>query len=236
MRDAQVSMVAPSRLTVLAAFVMATSISASALFLLWNYGSLPWLLPVHFFADGRPDGWQYKTVIRVFLPVLIQIALAATLGGIGGLLLSRRHGGQDADAPDVKAASVAAEAVMVTAAIWVAFQGYAAYALVVMWTREFGALGPWYVRFEWIGGLLTTVVGIRAHRRLGRPEARPFVAAHWRFGELYKNSDDPALFVPTRTGRRWTLNFGRPWAATFLGIILTIGIAAPLLMLALALR
>jgi uncharacterized membrane protein len=229
-------MVPPSRLTLLAAFVMVTAISASSMLLFWCYGSLPWLLPVHFLRSGRPDGWQYKTVIRVFLPVLIQIALAATLGGIGGLLLSRRHGVHDADAPDVKAASVAAEAVMMTAAIWVAFQGYAAYALVVMWAREFGALGPWYVRLEWIGALLTTIVGVRAQRRLGRPEARPFVAAHWRFGELYKNSDDPALFVPTRNGARWTLNFGRPVAATFLGIILTIGIAAPLLILALALR
>jgi uncharacterized membrane protein len=236
MRAGQASMVSPSRLTLLAVFVMATSISASALFLLWYYGSLPWLLPVHFLQSGRPDGWQYKTVLRVFLPVLVQIALAATLGGIGGLLLSRRHGVHDADAPDVKAASAAAEAVMITAAIWIAFQGYAAYALVVMWAREFGALGPWYVRLEWIGALLTTIVGIRAHRRLGHPEPRPFVAGHWRFGELYKNSDDPALFVPTRNGARWTLNFGRPLAAALLCIILTIGITAPVLILTLSLR
>jgi uncharacterized membrane protein len=235
MTAGRASIVPPSRLTLLAVFVMATAIGASTLLLLWNYASLPWLLPVHFNLRGAADGWQYKTVMRVFLPVLIQVALAVTFGGISGLLLSR-HGVQDAEAPDVKAAAVAAEAVMVTAAIWVAFQSYAAYALVLMWTSEFGALGPWYTRLEWIGALLTTIVCVRAHYRLGRPEPRPFVDAHWRFGELYKNRDDPALFVPTRNGARWTINFGRPLAATFLVAILIIGIAAPLLILALTLR
>lgn len=236
MSAGRTSMVPPSLLTRLALFAGATAIGATALFLTWQYSALPWLLPVHFAAGGQPDGWQYKTVPRVFLPVLVQIALAVTLGGIGALLLSRGEGNQDAEAPDVKAASVAAEAVMVTAAIWVAFQGYVALALVAMWGAESGALGPWYARLEWIGALLTLVVGIRAHRRLGRPAPRPFVAAHWRFGQLYKNRNDPALFVPTRNGARWTLNFGRPLAAALLGGILAVGIAAPMIILALALR
>ena len=220
-------MVPPTVLTQGAIFVIAVTVAASALFLMWNYPALPWLLPVHFNIVGAPNGWQFKTVPRVFLPVFIQLALVATLGGIGALLLSRRHGEQDATMPDVKAAAVAAEAVLVITAIWVAFQGYAAFVLVRMWVMEFGALGPWYTRLEWLGALMTVIIGVRAHHLLGRPVARPFVAAHWRFGQLYNNVDDPALFVPTRDGARWTLNFGRTVAVTLLGTILAVGILAP---------
>ena len=51
--------------------------------------------------------------------------------------------------------------------------------------------------------------GVVADGRRGRPRARPTgparrrgrsCAEHWRFGQLYKNADDPALFVPTRDG------------------------------------
>jgi uncharacterized membrane protein len=230
------SMVPPTYFTQAALFVIVVAISGSALLLIWNYTAVPWLLPVHFNARGIPTGWQYKTVLRVFLPVFIQLALAGTLGGIGLLLLSRRHGEQDASMPDVKAASVAAEAVLMIAAIWVTFQGYAAYALVTMWISEYGALGQWYYRLAWIGVLMTAVVGVRAHRTLGRPDARPFIAAHWRFGQLYNNADDPALFVPTRDGSRWTLNFGRRVAVALLAMILAAGIVAPTVILVLILR
>lgn len=229
-------MVTPTGLTQVAIFVVVVAIAASASFLMWTYADLPWLLPVHFSMGGAPNGWQYKTVPRVFLPVFIQLALALTLGGIGALLLSRRHGQQDANMPDVKAASVAAEAVFVIAAIWIAFQGYATYALASMWLTEFGALGPWYARLEWVGMLLTAAIGFRAHRQLGHPVPRPFVAAHWRFGQLYNNVDDPALFVPTRDGSRWTLNFGRTVAVAMLGAVVTVGIVAPTIILVLILR
>ena len=72
---------------------------------------------------------------------------------------------------------------------------------------------------------------MRAHGSSARPAPRPYVAAHWRFGQLYKNPDDPALFVPTRDGSRWTLNFGRPVAAALLGLILVIGIVGPTVIL-----
>jgi uncharacterized membrane protein len=234
-------MLKPSGLTLAAMFVAAAAIAGSASFLLSRYAALPELLPVHFDFRGIPNGWQFKTALRVFLPVLIELALASTLGGIGALLLSRRPGGQDvratdASAPDVQAALVAAEAVLLIAAIWIAFQGYAAYALVRMWASQFGALGPWYTRLEWIGALLTAIVGVRAHVLLGHPDARPFVAAHWRFGQLYNNRNDPALFVPTRDGTRWTLNFGRHAAVALLGLIVVVGVVAPTIILVLTLR
>jgi uncharacterized membrane protein len=230
------SMVSPTLVTRIAIALVAAIVLGSGTFLLGRYPSLPGLLTVHFQRNGFPDGWQYKTFARVMLPVFVQIALALTFGAVGGLLLSRSHGTQDADAPDVKAAAAAAEAVILIALIWVAFQGYAGWALVRMWSVGRQGLGLWYSYLELLGLVLTGFVAVRAHFRLGRPPARPFVAEHWRFGQLYKNPDDPALFVPTRNGLRWTLNFGRPIAAALLGFILVVGIIGPTIILGLALR
>jgi len=230
------SMVAPTPVTRTAVRLMILIILLSMLFLVVQYPSLPWLLPVHFKPDGVPNGWQYKTAARVLMPVLVQLALALTLGAITALLLSRNRSAHDDQAPDVRAAAAAAEAVTLIAVIWVAFQGYAAVALVRMWMTERGGLGPWYIYAELFGLVLTGIVAARAHAHVGRPAPRPFVPHHWRFGELYANPSDPALFVPTRDGSRWTLNFGRSVAVALLGFIIAIGIIGPTVILGLALR
>jgi len=197
---------------------------------------LPWLLPVHFQPGGSANGWQYKTPGRVLIPLFVQLALAVSLLAISGLLLSRTQVGHEAAAPDVRAAAAAAEAVVLIALIWVAFQAYAAVALVNMWASERSGLGRGYQVLEIAGILLTVMVSVRAHARVGKPSPRPYVPEHWRLGQLYNNSDDPALFVPTRNGSRWTLNFGRPVAAALLGVILAVGVVGPTAILVLALR
>jgi uncharacterized membrane protein len=216
---------------------MAITMAGTAAFLAASYDALPDLLPVHFRANGVPNGWQFKTVPRVLLPVFIQAALLLTLGGVGVLLLSRRDSHDRAPhGPDVRAAVTAGEAVVLIAAIWIVFQALVAVAFVNTWTDARSWFGFGYVVLEVVGLLFTAVVGVRAHVRLGRPEPRPYVPAHWRLGQLYRNPEDPALFVPTRDGSRWTLNFGRPAAAALLGIILTAGFVGPTVILVLALR
>lgn len=227
---------------------------ATATFLVVQYPSLPWLLPVHFKRGGVPNGWQYKTLGRVLVPVFIQLSLTLTFGAVAALLLSRpRPDGasagdtgaegvaatsaahRGATAPDVRAARAAAETILLMALIWVAFQAYAAVALVRMWTSGIGHLRG-YTALEIAGLVLTGIVAVRGHARVGRPSPRPYVAEHWRFGQLYKNAADPALFVPTRDGSRWTLNFGRPVAAAILGLVLFVGVVGPTAILILTLR
>ena len=102
----------------------------TAAFLLLQYPALPDLLPVHFNRLGAPDGWQFRTVPRVLMPLFVQVTLALSLGAIAALLLSRSTEDVSPDAPDVRAASAAADTVLLVALIWVAFQAYAAFALV----------------------------------------------------------------------------------------------------------
>ncbi|HEV3056719.1 MAG TPA: DUF1648 domain-containing protein [Vicinamibacterales bacterium] len=240
--------VRPSALTRQAVAASLAIVVLSAGFLLARYTALPDILPVHFTKFGFPDGWQYKTYARVLMPVFVQIALLLTFGSVGTLLLSRPRGSHDADgaghaglpdhdvAPDAMAASAAAEAIALISLVWVAFQAYAAFALEAMWERQRAGLGLLYTILELTGLVATILVFARANARFGRPTPRPFVPEHWRFGQLYNNSADPALFVPTRDGTRWTLNFGRPVAAALMGILLTAGIIGPVAILSLLLR
>jgi uncharacterized membrane protein len=227
--------VAPTPVTRAAAFLALLVVAATALFLLLEYPSMPDLLPVHFNRRGMPNGWQYRTLARVLIPVGVQALLAVTFGAIAALLLSRPHGEHDEMASDVRAALAASEAVVLIALVWITFQGYAAFALARMWVTARPTL-PLYNVVEAAGVVVTVAVALRARQRLGRPEPRPYVAGHWRLGQLYRNPDDPALFVPTRDGRRWTLNFGRPVAGALLGVLLAIGVLGPTILLALALR
>jgi uncharacterized membrane protein len=225
----------PTLITRAAARAMALIIFASAAFLFAEYPSLPWLLPVHFKPNGLPNGWQYRTPVRVLLPVFVQLTLAITLGAISLVLLWRTaDDGQETD--DTRAAAAATEAITLLGLIWVAFQAYAALALVSMWTSGHAGLGLPYTYFELTGVVLSGAVAMRAYARLDQPSSRPYIAEHWHYGRLYRNAADPALFVPTRDGRRWTLNFGRPVAAALLGLILLIGMVGPTLILAIFLR
>lgn len=230
------SLIPATRLTRAAYVAILLIIVTTAAFLIGRYPALPWLLPVHFRPNGAPDGWQYRTMPRVLVPVFIQLALAASLGLIGTLLRSRGHDRHQPDGPDVQAARVASEAVGLILTVWVAFQAYVAVALASVWTHGRATLGPVYVPAEALGVVLTIAIGLRAVRGLGRPSPKPFHPGHWRLGQLYRNPDDPALFVPTRDGSRWTLNFGRPVAAALLGTILLLGAVGPTIILVLVLR
>jgi uncharacterized membrane protein len=110
-------LVRPSHITKVAMAASFATITWSATFLLVLYPRLPWLLAVHFKPNGFPNGWQYKTYWRVLMPVFVQLSLTLVLAAIGALLLSRPHGDHDENAPDVLAASAAAEAVALFAFI-----------------------------------------------------------------------------------------------------------------------
>ena len=226
----------PSRVSRRATAAMGLILLGTGTFLLLRLPALPDLLPVHFNRLGVTDGWQFRTVPRVLMPLFVQVALALSLGSIAVLLLSRGTEIVDPDAPDVRAASAAADTVLLIALIWVSFQAYAAVALVRLWMAGRAGLGPVYTGLEVAGFVLTVAIALRGYTRIGRPLPRPYVPEHWRFSQLYKNPDDPALFVPTRDGTRWTLNFGRPLAAALLGVLLTLGIVGPTVILMLALR
>lgn len=87
-----------------------------------------------------------------------------------------------------------------------------------------------------VASLLTvTAILIAARRevrraRLGGWSDVGTLDAGWKWGLIYNNPADPALWVPKRVGIGWTLNFGHPWGWPVMVLL----IAGPLLLVAVA--
>src|SRR5262245_210279 len=107
-----------SALTRYAATLSVVAIAATTVYLFWRYPSLPDILPVHFRANGRPNGWQFRTIPRVFVPVFVQLGIFVAGASVGALLLSRKDAPTAGSLPDARAAVTATEAIMLLSTTW----------------------------------------------------------------------------------------------------------------------
>lgn len=233
------------RPTALTLFGLATTIAA----LFWTIGftlgrapTLPPYLAVHFDQEGIADRWLRPSLALVFIPVWIQLTLTIVFGAIGSVLLYRTQRGRNAvedeiNRQDRERMLATAEAISLLSAIWVTFQALGAVRLFIMWGRVCCGMGEGYFQGLVVAIVLSIIVGIRAsaYMRHPKPVLRETSPEHWRYQGLYFNPQDPALFVPLRSGMGWTLNLGRPRAIIFLMMFLLFGIGAPVLILRLLL-
>src|SRR4029077_19691421 len=108
-----------SALTRYAATLSVGAIAATSIFLIWRYPSLPDILPVHFSPNGRPNGWQFRTMPLVFVPVFVQLGIFLASTSVGLLLLWRRDAQSATPLPDARAAVTASEAITLMSTTWV---------------------------------------------------------------------------------------------------------------------
>jgi uncharacterized membrane protein len=200
------------------------------------------MLPIHFDDEGIADRFVRTSYTMALVPVWIQLTLAISFGAIAAVLLYRSQHRRSAVEDEVSRQErermlVTAEAISLLAAIWVTFQGLLVVRLFIMWQNMCCGLGEIYYQSLVVCVVLSIIVGIRAAVNLQypKPVLRETADAHWRFRGIYFNPQDPALFVPLRSGVGWTLNFGRPQAILFLGLLLFFSIWAPVLILRLLL-
>jgi uncharacterized membrane protein len=45
---------------------------------------------------------------------------------------------------------------------------------------------------------------------------------YWKWGIIYINADDPAIWLPKRTGLGWTLNFAHKMSFVYLVLLLVL--------------
>jgi uncharacterized membrane protein len=221
----------PTTLTWVAMAVTAASIAATAGFLGWAYGELPPAVATHYIR-GEPVVYQFKSVPLVLLPVGVQLSLATVFGTLMLLVLwrARPHGDFVPVAGDADRMRHAAEGIALLSALWIAFQGLGAWRLVEMWLRGRGGYGAIYSVSLLAAIGLSMAIGVRTMKLVGRHRAATPPAidpGDWVLRHLYMNARDPALYVPTRTGTGWTLNFGRPVAIVVLLSVLLIGFGVP---------
>jgi uncharacterized membrane protein len=232
----------PTVLTLVGVATIIAAIAGTAGFIVGRAPMMPPFLAVHFDDDGIADRWLGPSWPLLLIPVWIQLTLTFVFGVIGAMLLYRTRKVRQAvedetDRYDRERMLYTAEAVSLLAAIWVTLQGLGAVRLFVMWQRMCCGMGDVYYVALVVAIVLSGIVGIRAAAYLQYPKPQPRFTedSHWRLRGLYFNREDPALFVPLRSGAGWTLNLGRPRAIVLLTIFLGFGIVAPLLILRLLL-
>jgi uncharacterized membrane protein len=206
---------------------------ATASYLALAYATLPAQLPVRYLR-GVPVFFQLKTPVVVMLPSLVQTALLLTFGAIGLLLLwrARADSQREVDEVDEGRMRLAVQGVALLGAVWITVQAIGAARLVAVWQGGSASFGRIYN-----GAVLISVVisigvvwwTMRVVRQEG-PNTAAVDPSVWRLTNLYFNPQDPSLFVPTRRGVGWTLNFGRPLAIGLIAGVLTLGIGGPFLL------
>ena len=219
----------PTRRTLMCACWSTGITLATISYLALLYPTLPAGLPVRYMR-GEPVFFQAKTPVVVMLPALVQAALLVTFAALCLLLLWRAHPASSADdAGDRHRMSLAVEGVALLGAVWISVQAIGAARLVSVWQGGRGGFGRVYNLTLLVSLIVSAVVVWRTMRTVRQQEtvAAETNPALWRFTNLYFNPADPALFVPTRRGVGWTLNFGRPLAIVLIATILSVGVGGP---------
>jgi uncharacterized membrane protein len=224
---------APTRPTLAAVYWSAGITIATATYLALIYATLPERLPVRYLG-GEPVFFQMKTPLIVMLPSLVQMALTLTFGAIGLLLLwrARPELSDSASQADSTRMRLAVQGVALLGAVWITVQAVGAARLVVAWQTASAGFGRAYNLTLLMALVISTVIVVRTMRAVRQegPGAADVDPSRWRFSNLYFNPRDPSLFVPTRRGVGWTLNFGRPLAIVLIAGVLAVGIGGPFLL------
>ena len=185
-------------------------IVAAHLAAIWD--TIPTRFPIHWGFDGQPNGWSTRSFAGVFGPLLLGAVICAALTAFR--LVPVRSAGRRAA---LRVNLVAEYAI----ALAIGFSVLAARELPNFRVLVFAILFP---------SILVALLAVRFARRA--PEAgvdQPQSASPWRAGVFYVNAEDPALWVPKRTGLGWTLNFAHPLAWVVMGAILALAAGVPFL-------
>jgi uncharacterized membrane protein len=215
-------------------------LAATAIWLHLHWGQIPEVFPIHWGANGQPNGWATRSFAGVYGPPLIGTVLCALMGFLAYAMLrwSRpiRVGGA-AGAGErrfrlvVVSILVATEYLLALTFVWT--------ALLPLSHNQAGPPGliPILVSalaFTVIIVVLTTRMGQGGTRLAGAAGAGSQAVApvgdrtpdkYWKLGLFYINRNDPALFVEKRFGIGFTLNFGHPGAWVFLAVLVAVTVA-----------
>jgi uncharacterized membrane protein len=222
----------PTRVTWWAVIVSVAMTSGTAAYLASTYSLLPIGLPVRY-VRGVPLIYQLKTPLMVMLPAIVQLGLLIVFGSLMSLLLWRARPSLDTGLEDTSGDAtrmcLAAEGIALLAAVWISVQAFGAVRLIVLWRGGAGGYGELYFFAIVTAIVASIVITANTMKRVGRdrPNVLSVDPTVWRLRQLYFNPADPALFVRTRTGGGWTLNFGRPVAIVLLAATLVVGIGGP---------
>jgi uncharacterized membrane protein len=180
-------------------------LAAIAVYLAAHWNQIPETFPVHFDANGLPNGWSHRTVRAVFGPLAFGALIVLFLSL---LYIAMELGSRRATRRSVMLAALSGPAYLIAAL-------FSLIGLLPFFNP------PVWVILLLVAGFLPVYLVLMAHLLSkpmdGPPEVTPDRCWH---GSFYYNPDDPALFVEARTGFGYTGNFARPLLWVFNAVIL----------------
>ncbi len=187
----------------------------AAVFLYLNWDSIPARFPIHWGADGRPNGWSVRNIRGVYGPLFIAapVSVWILVMGLAGWFGSRRS----------RTRPVMLGAMIATA-------NFIAGVFAAVAVRPLLGFPIWIILLASMAfsiGLLFVVVG--KFNEPGDP-LEPTPNECWKGGVIYYNPQDAALFVEKRDGIGYTFNFANRWSWALLGSLLLISLVIPLWM------
>ncbi len=212
------------------------------LFLWLRWDQLPERFPIHWGADGQPNGWAHKNFASVFGICGIGFMTCALMALLCYGLL---HGARSIYSTGAKAEREA-RSLRVVSFVLLATEYWLAILMGCLGLVPFhpnfmpAALAPVLISET----ILIGVIFLIAYRfgqggwKLATPGAAEPLPANaapvgdrtpdhcWKFGLIYFNRNDPAVFVEKRFGYGWTVNFANPRALIILGSLLLFAAAS----------
>ena len=214
-------------------------IAAAIFFLCLRWDQIPARVPIHWGANGQPNGWASKNLASIFGTTAIGLIVCAVMAFIGHSLV---HGVRRIHSIGAKAAREAR---------FVRIISYYLLATEYWIAVLMGYLGLAPLRPDFMLSLAPVLIGqtiliaaifLVAFRfgqggwKLAAPGAEPLPANAapvgdrtpdqcWKLGVFYFNRNDPAVFVEKRFGVGWTVNFANPRAVIILGALLCLSAA-----------
>ena len=193
-------------------------LAAVAFYLQGHWDQIPESFPVHWAANGQPNGWATRSFQGVYGPILLAAFLNVFFLLFAMVLVRSSR-------------NTTMRHVTVTILLLLLYPISFAFGMVgllplmtfPMWLIPAVTLGTVVVLILW------SIVKVTAHTAADAvPE--PQNDSYWKAGMFYYNPDDPSIFVSKRVGIGYTMNFANKMSwLVMLGILLIVLLPALLL-------
>jgi uncharacterized membrane protein len=174
-----------------------------AAYLRAHWDEIPARFPVHWGANGEPNGWSEKTVRGVYGPLMFG-------AGISLLMLMLALGTWYGSRPSRMRKPMLAILISATYVLTYAFTMVSLLPLI--------HVGPLALMVPILAYVVVVIAW--SFKLNAENEGEPTPDARWIGGAIYYNPGDPAIFVQKRFGVGYTINFGNHRSWLYLGLFL----------------
>ena len=199
--------------------------------LIFQYPSLPEQIPIHWGANGMPDGWSNKSIFSVFfLPFLLltqQVILYVIAYYVQKSSLSvKAQASEQSLQRERRARTLNTHYMAFINLLMTVLLGGMELLTIRAGNEQATGLG-WLTALFFIFFILGTIAYMIENSRLNKliqteanEYSQPSSDNEWLWGLFYFDKENPDIFIEKKYGVGWTVNFARP--ATWIFLILVI--------------